>query len=477
MSFNKKILAAAIFGSLFTTGLQAQVVLSDDDEEGALVAREFSFPTELFNAAGFNGVFDIQTELGYNFDAAEAKVARIECSNVRFNDVDVEISNANGTAASVNGLGTNAIYFTVTADGGSLNDDDTINIDVTDVDLRSAAGSSCTFALYDTTSQASQGGTTGRIADSVSSAPYIVTSPSYAYSRTLQTATVSVQLTPLFNFFTTGTRQGTIGSFEFNTLGDLPTAVFGGVTPLNPTTGATVDYDEIFGMGTAHVVEGDFSALANADGTYTGDALARLQIDFDGTCGNAANRLDASSLSAASATFITDDNAAVSLGGGEVALCFTSRAGEIPESSYTIRLVPVAADSSVTPTATNASLGSIVRDGITLQAPFVQLPPGWTSRIVLTNTSSVSRPYTLGVISETGNTVTTDTSKLTGTIPARGTTVIDLNTVLTGFTGAPRGTVNAVIAAPSTSVQGMYQIVNGATGSISNETMTRPGNN
>ena len=82
---------------------------------------------------------------------------------------------------------------------------------------------------------------------------------------------------------------------------------------------------------------------------------------------------------------------------------------------------------------------SVIAARTQLQAPLAQVPSGWLSRLALTNTGSTARPYTIAVQGETGNTIST--SNLTGTVPANGTTVIDLTTVLTGFTASPRATL------------------------------------
>jgi hypothetical protein len=49
--------------------------------------------------------------------------------------------------------------------------------------------------------------------------------------------------------------------------------------------------------------------------------------------------------------------------------------------------------------------------------------------------------------------------------------------VLTGFSGKARATLNIDVAGPGTRIQGLYQIVNAATGAISNQTLVRPGTN
>ena len=43
--------------------------------------------------------------------------------------------------------------------------------------------------------------------------------------------------------------------------------------------------------------------------------------------------------------------------------------------------------------------------------------------------------------------------------------------------GLPRATLNVTIAAPNRTIQGLYQIVNPDSGSISNHVMVRPGSN
>ena len=77
---------------------------------------------------------------------------------------------------------------------------------------------------------------------------------------------------------------------------------------------------------------------------------------------------------------------------------------------------------------------------------------------------------------EAGNTIST--ANLTGTVPANGTYVVeDLNTVLTGFTGKQRATLNVTVSGPNNQIQGLYQIVNPDKGSISNHVLVRPGTN
>ena len=85
--------------------------------------------------------------------------------------------------------------------------------------------------------------------------------------------------------------------------------------------------------------------------------------------------------------------------------------------------------------------------------------------------------YEITVFGEAGNVISTNAGLLTGTVPANGTKVVDVKGMLTGFTGQPRATINVTVAGPNNQIQGLYQIVNPASGSISNHVMVRPGTN
>lgn len=121
----------------------------------------------------------------------------------------------------------------------------------------------------------------------------------------------------------------------------------------------------------------------------------------------------------------------------------------------------------------NASFWQWSSNGTILQAPLFQTTTGFVSRFVLTNTGTNTATFTLAVQTEAGNTATLAASS--GTIPA-GTTVV-IPAAVASFSGAPRGTAIFTIAAPSTTIQGLYQIVNSTSGAVSNYVMVRPGTN
>ncbi|WP_043799953.1 hypothetical protein, partial [Arenimonas malthae] len=158
-------------------------------------------------------------------------------------------------------------------------------------------------------------------------------------------------------------------------------------------------------------------------------------------------------------------------------LCYAAGGDPIRAGEFTVALAPVSADPTTYAVGTRGplALGEITRNGAELQAPLAQVPENYLSRMVLTNTGSQDRVYEVRVLGETGNVIST--ANLTGMVPAGGTTVVDLDTMLTGFTAAPRATLHVTVSAPNAQIQGLYQIVNPDSGTISNHVMVRPGLN
>ncbi len=169
-------------------------------------------------------------------------------------------------------------------------------------------------------------------------------------------------------------------------------------------------------------------------------------------------------------------------------ICFTpTGTTAIPKvTAITAKLTLVPATAASTTAVTDfTTVGAISRDGTTLQAPFFQAPSGWIPRIVLTNTGTSAASYT-GVVTAgpsnvtggTANAVATNAS-LTGTIPAGGQVIIEntsTSTVLPTFTQSQRGFVVFDIGGQNAYVNGIYQLVNATTGTITNTNMVRPNN-
>jgi hypothetical protein len=490
MNLNKKILAAAIVGGLFTTAAQAQVNISAATPTPVRYAEEIVSSTASPVTLAAITANQIQTALLYNFSPGEVRHARIECSpHIRIMAGSVVTSsNTFTTVGAINGLGTNAIHFSLTA---GANPNQAVSTDTLTItggrSITSTAAGTCSYSLYDTPSQAAAGGATGRIV-TTGDRPYLAVGRSFRLLVTApRTSTADVEASPAFGDFvadaptTTSTAALATVQFDVQPAADQPRL------PSGVLVASSTELANILGATTAIRVNASndgFSAAANATTPfYTGVALNRVYISSSNTActlGTAATNL--------SATQANFNVGATPI--GPFLLCMERLAGNtIPVSDFTTGLNAVAASAAFAPVSIAAvASGNIVRNGTSLQAPLVQTPTGFISRIVLTNTGTIARPATWNFRPATGGSAseanTTYTGATTGTlnVPANGSVVVSLVDVLgtaaTTFGGTPpRGVFTVNVAGPNSQIQGLYQIVNPANGAISNHVMVRPGSN
>jgi hypothetical protein len=440
MSLNKKLLAGAIVGLLFSANASANVLDGTD---------AYVFATELVNGTDVLGL-TADAPLSYNFSANEVRYGRFSCTG------DAELSNINVSTTSVlialgavNGNGTNTIFFSMTGDpsitAADPTDADTVTV-TADVTLNTKNDVDCEFALYDLPSQAQAGGASGLVINSGTDGykTWITRDSGYVFEGTDGEAVADVENV-------NGAYFGFVGTGEFGAL------QFEAVPGVWDADLADITLADIFDADTNVTVDGDFTAAT--DVTWDGNSPDDLGDD--------------------SAEF--DYTSAIPAAGLDGALVYVETGTDaIAASEYTATL-HTSTNTGYETTDRSASVGEITRNGTQIQAPLVQIPDGWLSRIALTNTGNIDRPYAMSVMTEAG--VTASLPGSTGTIPAGGTVVIDLPTSVAdggaglSFTGGSRGTINVNVSAPNTQIQGLYQIVNPASGSISNHVMVRPGTN
>ncbi|MBW8311781.1 MAG: hypothetical protein K0M64_07055 [Rhizobium sp.] len=432
MSLNKKLLAGTIAGLLISTTAGA-VNLNTGPARN--YAQEMNKPVAITDAAD-----TIEVAVGYNFSPSEVRYARIECSNnLTIANPVVASSSVDLVVGSVNGAGTPALFFSLTAADPLGGATQAIVMTLTsDNTLTSNANVDCAFSLYDQPSQAQAGGATGQIYTTGPKA-FIRSIPSFEFLANPGQAIADVEaFDGAYTDFLSGNEFGEV---YFDLVANEP----------YKADGSLITMADLFAAGTNVTIAGDFSAAADVD------------IDNWGT-----------------ADTVTDDEANFIIGNswlwGDIGY-IPNYADQILESTYTATLDAVANAGYTIADVGPLDAGEIIRNGTQLQAPLAQLPANWLSRVVITNTGALDRPYEISVFGETGNTISTNAANMTGSVPANGTKVVDLETVLTGFTGAPRATINLTVAGPNNQIQGLYQIVNPASGSISNHVMVRPGTN
>jgi hypothetical protein len=424
-------------------------------------------PVTLANNAG---VLNLNVPLRYNPSHDEVRYARVECPGLRFANNTTVSYTGGGTAVvgAVNGLNSSAIYFSVTAhDDVTASDRFVIGGDRL---LTGTQPVACTYGLYDEPSQAAQGTSAGRIATLTGA--YLDFAPSTVFKSVARTSTANVEATPAYTAFladgTTTTTTAALARLTYQVASPTPLKASG--TPIT-----LADLHATGAAGTRIVVSGDFTGAADANGSYTsGTALARVFLSTTST--GCTFGTPASSVSATGATFVVGATAVDRM------LCYTPRAGvAVAESVYTAVLDAVSAAPTVyrVDDIGPVAAGAIVRNGTQLQAPMINLPQGYVSRVALTNTGATARRYVLQVLPYEGSPATVNGAALTGMVPGNGGTVIELKDVITAFggAGATRAVVLVTVEGSNAQIQGQYQIVRPDTGAISNYVMVRPGSN
>lgn len=468
MSFNKKILAAAVAAAVLSPA--AMAVSLDAPNVPSQYPSELVVPaTRLTLVNGANNQLDVESAYNYAFSDGEVRYVRVSCTtDVRFNAGSTVVTTGNTTAGAINGLGTSTITFSVTAGAGGSTAGAGFTVNG-NRSISSTGDSSCSYSLYDNPSEAAAGTDAGRITSVTGM--YLDFMNSYRMTTTATGATANVEspTTAYSLFLVNNANATTVGLGNINT--DLTS------TTIYEADGTLLTFGEIIGAGSKHIITGDFTSVANADGTYTGAALGRIELDPDADCTNDGDEISATSVTSTTATFNTG---ALPL---NHQVCFTAEGSNaINEADYSVVWDVVSADPNkyTTPDIGPQALGSIGRNGTQIQAPLVQGPSGYLSRIALSNSGNQDRAYSIRVINVDGSTATVNPDQATGTVSANSTKMINVsgtNGIITSFTGAERATVIITVAAPTTQIQGLYQIVKPDVGSISNHVMVRPGTN
>ena len=401
----------------------------------------------------------IQTVMGFGVSAAQTRYVRFDLTNAKWGAaivaayLDAGAPPAGITFTPVVALasgGTTSdsfVIFQVTADVAYASSDsfsfalNTPGVKVT------AAGTSVglTYSLYETASDAVGGGATGRLATKTKDIAKFGAGLKFSVTTNNSVASVD-QAFKKFTSSSPTTTRAKLGTVAYTTNTTFTAA------------GVAVALTDLVTAATKLVVAGDFSAS-------TSGSTAAVGLDAGGDCTTADDVVGAMNTSNTSSD-ITVGTTAQATG----AICYLVNGTTIlPEQTVTVALDLTAAGTSTAVDVPAQTLGTITHDGTTMIAPLAQIPSGWISRLVMNNLGTVARPYTVVAVSETGNTVTLGATLASGTL-AVGTTVIDLATEITA-TGAPRTGLKIVVAAPNTEIEGLYQIVNGTTGAISNHVL------
>lgn len=450
-------LAAGILagGSVF-----AAVDLDDSDAPGTVkIASQSvisSSGTALTDAAAYNAT----ATLGSAIPVSTTRYIRMTLSSGTFTaNPALTVSTTNATVSLLQG-GTGeayALFSVVTSSTDAATSSDTVTFNPAGITVKSQAAVSLTYGLYETQSAAQN----QTLPLKTASQPYLAFASGLVTTVTANTKTADVDASPSFTKFTSSASTVALAEVYVNHKGYIA------ADATTATAGTMVDTAVL-------VLNGDFTAAANDAGTYTGDALDRVFVSNLDDC--STTLVSASALTATKATFSSITGTQISADADKkLYVCLTAEGTpEIPVADYTLDIDYTASGSDYSVADLSAiAAGSVVRNGVTLVAPLVNQPTGWYSRLALSNTGSVARPYTITAVTESGSTINLTGEAASGTVAASSTKVINLDTLATITGGLPRGSLKVVVNGPDSAISGVYQIANGTTGMISNYTLVK----
>lgn len=474
MQFKKSTLALAVITALGTgSALAASTGLNLDTGTGtAIYASEITVSGSgtVLSQTTAPGILSADTaKLGFTFGAGVPAFVRIDLSNgAKFAGiptlavVDSNVSNSSAPTIVVSQGGDAESYVIFSVTPIPATDQLLETGPVTFSALQTAPSGvkvvnqntvTLTYGLYETGTLAANKQTPLKTA----SGPYIGFKPAIDFSiDSAYTTIASVSAVPAFTQFLNGatTTQARLGGVNFK---------LASPTPVLATGSKPSSLADILADGTSYAVAGDFTVrAATTPVTLTDDYGCTGEIrSFTSVTDTLATYTPAVAFTSG---FDSDDYVCYSVNG----------TAAIPASSYNITLNPVAKSGFTVAAKTLNPLGTIVRDGTTLQAPVVQYPPGFSGRIFLANSGTVDAPYTTTFLPDVATTVGPPGAGATGTIPAGKHILVDVSTIFTVTAGPPRGSLIVNVAGQPGNIEGAYQLYNSAAGTLTNSTMMTP---
>lgn len=352
-----------------------------------------------------------------------------------------------------------AIYALTPAAGERLDLSTPVAIDTSagGVTVTGKAGVTLRYRLYESLTAAANPTALFALKDS-GVRPYIAFANSLVTTVTASAAkTADVAAIPSYTAFTNSTGSLARVNVAFTSYAEAD--------------GSALTIGELLAATNSFTFNGDFAFTRNDDLTYTGAALNRVFLNDDADCTAGVKTIAAAStLSASSAVF---SGIAAAVAADDHYLCVTPEGTpEISVGSFTADLDFVSQAAYAVSDLTGAAAGSIVRNGVRMVAPLAQTTAGYVSRLVMNNTGSTDRQYTVTTTAEDGTTVALSGAAAGGTLVAGKTLVIDLSSLMTVTGPAPRASLIVTVNAPQSEIDGLLQLGNPTTGAFTNHILS-----
>lgn len=428
---SKKILGVAI-AAAFSSQAFALVDLDAASPTKPVFAKE-TFQTgdkttvssvDYYTVVNAANLLDIQSKIGVGMNNAQKLFVRVDLTNALFGAAPALTTATATSTIAQGGVDSSYVIFEVTATA-SKPQADTATVAAASYKLNSNfASSAITFTVYETLTAAVNNGTS-------------------LYTKSLA-GVVSVG-SGLKQAYTAGTATADVEAAFKKFTGNALTAAVGQLS-------STVDGTTYSQAGTA-TVAGDI---------YTAGEV-KLTGDFGLTGATYALRAAADCTGATTALTIAGDKKSATTGAamaGNEYLCVTvTGTPVIPEGTYTGSITYTAiATPAFAPAAFNGTVGSIVRNGTTIQVPYVSTFADYNQRLVLVNRGSSDVTYAITFTPEVGVTATAGAAA-SGTLKANSTTILSAKDVVT-VTGATRTAATVAIVSAAANIDAATTMVN-----------------
>jgi hypothetical protein len=466
VSKNQVTLLSAAVAALFAAGANAQVVLgSSSPTVTASTATVYASEISNNTVIGTTGI-TVNTILGIGTSINQDRYVKISLSNATFASA---VTSANLVGANVAGLGpanitptvsfggaagaTSVIFQITTPAGANITDGLSFNM-VGGVNIASTASTiGVTYEVYEFLAQA-QAGTPTLYAKSGNVATF---TPTYVFRNTATPNPTQV-----------ATAISGFKNFNFGSAGSAATAANAAVVGKVDLATVTAPGKLVDGTTNASIAT-VLANAANSQVTVTGDfsaAAANTSVTLGATVAN--------STGFTTTTAVFNINGSAGLTNSAIGYVVNGTTA-VPAISYAATLSPRGATGYTNVTSSGAiTTGSITRDGVQFESPWVTATTSYISRFFLLQTSGSTITWN-AVVRNVNGAVTGGT--LTGTLESgKLSAPITLASLLPATPTETQGgpyQVTFNIASDASVTQGTYVLTNTAAGSVSNMPLYR----
>jgi hypothetical protein len=434
-------------------------------------AKELRFDAGLTGGnnitGGANGL-NVITDIGFGVSNGQTRYIRLDLTNAKFsatsfnaaacagrdleiagkvdrdNGVDTTACNADdvltGAVSLVQGGANDQAYvvYQITA-GADIAAGDDVKIALANIKVAdNSASVKVKYSLHETATSA-QGTTASNTALLSSGEADLAKFASGVTFSVAEVADTTASVEKSFTEFKAGGGQINATTAK---LGEVTVGV--GTAKKHDDTGLV--WADLYAAGTKLALAGDFSVPAGAN-----DAAKKQSVFLsnDANCGGVGTASNTVPSATAAEVLLT----AVTTSKG---LCYVvDGTSQIPAAGpYKVALTVTPATNTATASQAEKNLGSILRDGTELHAPFATIYSGTGNRAVLTSTHSSDANVAASVITETGVTCTGGTSSFT--LKAGKQLFINASEVCPTLSTGTRFAMKFIIAAPNNKTFGVY---------------------